>query len=73
MCWKTISITELRRAYDIRIFNYTDYIVLDDGELPLSRLIEYDGSDDSVLVRTYYAGVEKFYILMIAIRGYTSE
>ncbi|MFR1234734.1 MAG: B12-binding domain-containing radical SAM protein [Barnesiella sp.] len=45
--------TELRELTDIRIFNYTDYIVLDDGELPLSRLIEYDGSDDSVLVRTY--------------------
>ena len=33
--------TELRNIYDERIFNCTDYITLDDGELPLQCLIEH--------------------------------
>lgn len=31
--------TELRSIKDIRVFNYLDYITLDDGELPLELLI----------------------------------
>lgn len=34
--------TELRELTDPRIFDYTDYIVFDDGELPLKRLLEND-------------------------------
>jgi len=33
--------TELRSLSDIRVFNFVDYITLDDGEAPLLRLIEY--------------------------------
>ena len=32
--------TELRSLSDIRVFEFTDFITLDDGELPLLRLIE---------------------------------
>lgn len=40
--------TELRQLTDPRIFDYTSYIVFDDGELPLTRLIE----NKEPLVRT---------------------
>ncbi|MFD2528508.1 MULTISPECIES: B12-binding domain-containing radical SAM protein [Polaribacter] len=33
--------TELRRLSDTRIFNYVDFITLDDGEGPLLRITEY--------------------------------
>ena len=33
--------TELRDLSDSRIFDYTDYVVLDDGEMPLLALIEH--------------------------------
>ena len=33
--------TELRSLSDPRVFNYLDYILLDDGEAPLLNLIEY--------------------------------
>ena len=33
--------TELRSLTDTRVFKYTDYITLDDGEAPLSILLEY--------------------------------
>ena len=33
--------TELRSLRDVRVFNYLDYICLDDGEAPLFFLIEY--------------------------------
>ena len=48
--------TELRNISDVRIFNYVDYIILDDGELPLLRLTQMlDGSlSKDNLVRTYY-------------------
>lgn len=41
--------TELRSMTDSRIFNFTDYIVYDDGELPLKQIIE-----EGELVRTAY-------------------
>lgn len=41
--------TELRSITDNRIFNFTDYIVYDDGELPLKRIME-----GGPLVRTAY-------------------
>jgi len=33
--------TELRELSDIRVFNYTDFIVLDDGEIPLLQIIKF--------------------------------
>ena len=33
--------TELRRVYDERVFEFIDYITLDDGEAPLQHLLEY--------------------------------
>lgn len=33
--------TELRSVFDIRVFNYFDFIVLDDGERPIQLLLEY--------------------------------
>jgi radical SAM superfamily enzyme YgiQ (UPF0313 family) len=33
--------TELRSLTEIRVFNYVDYITLDDGEAPILHLLEY--------------------------------
>ena len=33
--------TELRSLSEERLFNYVDYIALDDGEAPLKNLLEY--------------------------------
>lgn len=47
--------TELRSLTDTRFFNFTDYLLLDDGELPLLRLIQHlrGEVDESGLVRTF--------------------
>jgi len=47
--------TELRSLTDPRVFNYFDFITLDDGEAPLLNLIEYlDGKrEQSDLKRTF--------------------
>ncbi|MCU4176591.1 radical SAM protein [Marinilabiliaceae bacterium N1Y90] len=47
--------TELRALKDDRIFQYLDFITLDDGETPLKRLIEYLSGqcDSNKLVRTW--------------------
>jgi radical SAM superfamily enzyme YgiQ (UPF0313 family) len=47
--------TELRTLSDPRIFDYTDYLTLDDGELPLLRIIDHlEGrAAPSDLVRTF--------------------
>jgi hypothetical protein len=47
--------TELRNLKDPRIFDYTDYLTLDDGELPLLRIVEHlEGqAPASSLIRTY--------------------
>jgi len=48
--------TELRHLSDSRIFQYVDYITLDDGELPIQRLTEYMAGKCQAkdLIRTYY-------------------
>lgn len=48
--------TELRELSDVRVFNFTDYIIYDDGEMPIKRLLEYikGNSDKESLVRTKY-------------------
>ena len=44
--------TELRVLSDITIFQYTDYIILDDGELPLLRLVQYQRDNRTPLINT---------------------
>lgn len=53
--------TELRSLKESRIFNYIDFITLDDGEVPLERLCRYvSGSiTEKELVRTYYLSPSK--------------
>jgi tRNA A37 methylthiotransferase MiaB len=48
--------TELRRIADLRVFDYVDFITLDDGERPLLSLIEHlDGRRPrQSLCRTFY-------------------
>ena len=48
--------TELRRLKDPRLFEFVDYILLDDGERPLLNLFAYlEGkASQADLVRTYY-------------------
>ena len=48
--------TELRRLSDPRVFDYLDYVTLDDGERPLLSLIEHlEGTRASTeLCRTFY-------------------
>lgn len=49
--------TELRSISDIRVFNYFDFITLDDGELPLELLFEHiiqdKKSPSTILKRTF--------------------
>ena len=48
--------TELRALKDIRVFEFVDFICLDDGERPLLTLLEYLKGEREVddLVRTYF-------------------
>ncbi len=44
--------TELRSIYDPRVFEFTDFITLDDGEAPLQHLIQYlEGSRSKTLLK----------------------
>jgi len=47
--------TELRRVYDERIFEFIDYITLDDGEAPIQHLLEFlqGNREKSMLKRTF--------------------
>jgi radical SAM superfamily enzyme YgiQ (UPF0313 family) len=45
--------TELRSLRDPRVFDYFDYLTLDDGERPLLNLLQRLGGRDTKLVRTY--------------------
>jgi radical SAM superfamily enzyme YgiQ (UPF0313 family) len=44
--------TELRVLSDTGIFKYTDYIILDDGELPLLRIVQYERDKRTPLIKT---------------------
>ena len=48
--------TELRRVSDPRVFDYVDFITLDDGERPLLSVLEHLSSRRplAALCRTYY-------------------
>ncbi len=56
--------TELRSLTDPRVFNYVDFITLDDGEAPLEQLIRHLGGeiDNTGLKRTFIRenGVVKY-------------
>ncbi|GIL17359.1 MAG: radical SAM protein [Oligoflexia bacterium] len=47
--------TELRSLSDSRLFEYTDYLTFDDGELPLKRLTEFLKGQvkETALIRTW--------------------
>ncbi len=45
--------TELRMISDPSIFSYTDFIILDEGELPLLRLMQYIYDKRTSLLRTF--------------------
>lgn len=45
--------TELRELSDPRVFDYVDYVTLDDGERPLLALLEHLGDAKMPLLRTF--------------------
>jgi len=47
--------TELRTFCDPAIFQYADFLILDDGELPLLRLMQYIDDKRTPLLRTFIA------------------
>lgn len=53
--------TELRSVSDIRVFDFFDFITLDDGELPLEMLIKriLENDKNIALKRTFYRHEEK--------------
>ena len=56
--------TELRSLTDVRVFDYFDFITLDDGELPIELLHKYvsnQQSDSENLKRTYLKQDDKVY------------
>jgi len=46
--------TELRELSDERVFEYVDYITLDDGEIPFERILERLAGQEVNLCRTFY-------------------
>ena len=52
--------TELRQLLDAKVFDYTDYVLFDDGELPLWRLLEVleETRKPDELIRTKLKGDE---------------
>lgn len=55
--------TELRTLSDPSIFKYTDFIVLDDGELPILRLTEYLQDGRTPLLRTFVSSNDEVRLL----------
>jgi len=53
--------TELRELSEPRVFDYFDYVALDDGERPLLALLEHltDQRPESNLVRTFLRGADE--------------
>lgn len=45
--------TELRSLKDKRVFEYFDFITLDDGELPLELIIKFIKTNEPIFKRTY--------------------
>ncbi len=51
--------TELRSLEDERVFDYVDFITLDDGELPLERIIQRQEDENVKYVRTFLKSGEQ--------------
>jgi radical SAM superfamily enzyme YgiQ (UPF0313 family) len=51
--------TELRELTDPRVFDYVDFITLDDGEQPLLSLLAHLRDDKAPLFRTFYRAGKK--------------
>ncbi|MFN0253536.1 MAG: B12-binding domain-containing radical SAM protein [Kofleriaceae bacterium] len=51
--------TELRELSDPRVFDYFDYITLDDGEAPVLALLEHLRSKKKPLLRTFVRNADK--------------
>lgn len=53
--------TSFRNIKEKKLFDYADFVVLDDGELPLLKLAEYLNGEcgESSLVRTFYCDGKK--------------
>lgn len=53
--------TELRRLADPRVFDYLDFVTLDDGEAPLQQLLGYLAGeiDTKALKRTFYLAQDR--------------
>ncbi|THJ25423.1 MAG: radical SAM protein [Nitrospira sp. CG24E] len=53
--------TELRRVSDLRVFDYVDFITLDDGERPLLSLVEHLAGTRPrrALCRTFYRDADR--------------
>lgn len=64
--------TELRNLKERRLFNYIDYVVLDDGEAPLETLLNYIESkgERGSLHRTYDCKKEVVYHIDDSVRDY---
>lgn len=45
--------TELRSLTEVKLFNYVDYVVLDDGEVALNHLLHHIKDSSRELLRTY--------------------
>lgn len=45
--------TELRNLKEVKLFNFVDYVCLDDGELPLLKLLNYILKGEKLLKRTF--------------------
>lgn len=45
--------TELRVMSDAKFFKYVDYIIIDNGELPLLRLVQYERDKRTPLINTF--------------------
>lgn len=51
--------TELRSLTDVRVFEFVDFISLDDGELPLELIYDYVFKNGAALKRTFLLEVDK--------------
>ena len=51
--------TELRLMSDRSIFSYVDYIVLDDGETTLARILEEKEPTGAITAEGYHTGAER--------------
>ncbi len=52
--------TELRKLHDSQFFEYTDYVTLDDGEIPILNIIQnIENPNRNIFVRTFILNEDK--------------